>query len=547
LVEKKVEKNGFSALPRPRRLPAQIATQISQKIRDGVFPPGSKLPSEAQIAGEFGVSRTAVREAIASLRQDGYVETQQGKGAFVSPDFELKAFKIDSNELSTLEDLRSVMELRIEMEVGGANMAARRRTHEQLCELSGILKKMKQAMEAGKDFSDQEEKFHRLVAQATHNKHYCDFIQFLSHRIRTSMAFETPEISKDGRIAGKIFREYEEIYEAIRLGDPDKARRAAWYHILRSADRLGLRGLQGWEESRMTLISDSFIPTCAEANPDFGTPKLVVPPGACDCHAHILGPQSRYPYTPHRSYTPPDAPLTSYKEMLSALGLERAVIVQPSVYGTDNRATLNAIRQGGENFRAVVVVDENIDVKEMERMHEMGARGVRINLLFKSGIEVSDVKKLAEKIAPFGWHLQMLVDVSEFSDLDTLANLPVDVVFDHMGHMPASLGVDHPGFKKMLQILEKGRAWVKVSGAYRITGCNAPPYEDTAAFAKKIIQTNPDRVVWATDWPHPCINVPMPRDADLLDLLADWAPDEKTRNKILVANPARLYEFGPLV
>jgi predicted TIM-barrel fold metal-dependent hydrolase len=177
----------------------------------------------------------------------------------------------------------------------------------------------------------------------------------------------------------------------------------------------------------------------------------------------------------------------------------------------------------------------------------MGARGVRINLLFKSGIEVSDVKKLAEKIAPFGWHLQMLVDVSEFSELDTLANLPVDVVFDHMGHMPASLGVDHPGFKKMLGILERGNAWVKVSGAYRITGFNAPPYEDTAAFAKKIIETNPDRVVWATDWPHPCINVPMPRDADLLDLLADWAPDEAIRNKILVTNPAELYEFGPLL
>ncbi|MCG8549901.1 MAG: amidohydrolase family protein [Desulfobacterales bacterium] len=547
MAEKKMEKNNFSTLSRPRRLPAQIAIQISKKIREGVFPPGSKLPSEARIAVEFGVSRTAVREAIASLRQDGYVETQQGKGAFVSPDFEFKAFKIDSKELATLEDLRAVMELRIEMQVGGAAMAARRRSHEQLCELMGVLEKMKQTIDAEKDFFELEAQFHRVVAEATHNKHYCDFIQFLSHRIRTSLAFETPEISKGSRAAGKILREYEEIYEAIRLGDPDKARRAAWYHILRSASRLGLRGLQGWEESRMTLIGDSYIPTCAEPDPNPGTPKLVVPRGACDCHAHILGPRSRYPYTPHRSYTPPDASLTSYKEVLSALGLERAVIVQPSVYGTDNRATLDAIRQGGENFRAVVVVDENIDVKEMERMHEMGARGVRINLLFKSGIEVSDVKKLAEKIAPFGWHLQMLVDVSEFSDLDTLAKLPVDVVFDHMGHMPASLGVDHPGFKKMLRILEGGRAWVKVSGAYRISGCTMPPYEDTGAFARKIIETNPDRVVWATDWPHPCINVPMPKDADLLDLLAQWAPDEEIRNKILVTNPARLYEFGPLL
>ncbi len=296
----------------------------------------------------------------------------------------------------------------------------------------------------------------------------------------------------------------------------------------------------------MTLTKETAIPVCAGADPHPGAPRFKVPPGACDCHAHILGPETLYPYTPHRSYTPPEASLASYQHMLAVLSLDRAVIVQPSVYGTDNRATLDAVAQGGENFRAVVVVDETVDAGKLKRMHETGARGIRINLLFKSGITISDVRNLASKIAPLGWHLQMLVDVSQFPDLDTLADLPVDVVFDHMGHMPASLGVNHPGFVKMLSMLEKGRAWVKVSGAYRITGQKAPPYTDTAVYAKKIIETNPDRVVWATDWPHPCINVPMPNDGNLLDLLADWAPDEKTLTKILVENPARLYGFGPL-
>ncbi len=296
----------------------------------------------------------------------------------------------------------------------------------------------------------------------------------------------------------------------------------------------------------MALTKEPHIPECAGADPNPKAPGFKAPPGGCDCHAHILGPETLYPYTPHRSYTPPEASLTDYQKMLATLGLDRAVIVQPSVYGTDNRATLDAVAQGGENFRAVVVVDEAVDAGELKRMHERGARGIRINLLFKSGITISDIRNLARKIAPLGWHLQMLVDVSQFPDLDTLADLPVDVVFDHMGHMPASLGVNHPGFVKMLAMLEKGRAWVKVSGAYRITGQKTVPYTDTAVYARKIIETNPDRVVWATDWPHPCINVPMPNDGDLLDLLAAWVPDEKTLTGILVDNPARLYGFGPL-
>ena len=296
----------------------------------------------------------------------------------------------------------------------------------------------------------------------------------------------------------------------------------------------------------MTLIGDNVPPACAAADPNPKKPSLIVPPKACDCHVHIIGPQRCYPFTPHRSYTPPDASLASYKKMSCTLGLERAVIVQPSIYGIDNRATLDAIQQGGKHYRGVVVVEENIEVAELERMHGLGVRGVRINLLYKykNGIEISDVvRKLAAKIAPFCWHLQMLVDISEISDLNILDQLPVAVVFDHMGHMPASIGVNHPGFKKMIKMMEQEKAWVKLSGPYRTTCQKDFPYEDTTIFAQTIVAANPEQVVWATDWPHPFISVPMPNDGDLLDLLTTWVPNPQARERILVHNPAKLYDF----
>lgn len=291
------------------------------------------------------------------------------------------------------------------------------------------------------------------------------------------------------------------------------------------------------------MESNPVPPRCAAPDPNPKKPSFTPPPGSCDCHSHVLWPQSMYPYVPNRSYTPPEANLSSYQHMLSTLGLDRAVIVHPSVYGTDNRATLEAIKKGGKNFRGVAVVDEDIDFSELENMHQAGIRGVRINLLFKGGIGMSGVKKLTHKVAPLGWHLQVLIDVSEFDELDTLDDLPVDVVFDHMGHMPTAKGLNNPGFVKMLKMLERGHAWVKLSGAYRISSHRDLPYADVVPFALQIIKTNPENLVWATDWPHPSVNVPMPNDGNLLDLLLDWAPDEQTRNRILVENPSKLYDF----
>ncbi|KYO51740.1 GntR family transcriptional regulator [Tistrella mobilis] len=540
----KAPERQFQALNRPKRLSDEIARQISERIATGVFAPGERMPTEAELAVEFAVGRSAIREAIAKLRQEGLVTTRQGVGAFVTEDPGAASFQIDTDGLRTIEDFRHVMELRMELEVSVAAMAARRRSRAQLEKVEEAFQALKSRLERGEAAVDEQHAFHRAIAIASNNPHFRDFMQFLASRIRVALSVETERATGGRDAARKLLREFEGILTAVRLGDPDKARRAAWFHLLRSADRLGLRGLQGWEESRMTLIGENLIPVCAPADPQPRKPRFTPPPGACDCHAHIFGPESRYPYTRHRTYTPPDALLPAYKHMLATLGIQRAVIVQPSVYGTDNRATLDAIRAGGPDFRGVVVVDENIDTAEMERMHEAGVRGVRINLLFKSGIEVSDVRRLAEKIAPFGWHMQMLIDVSEFADIrETLGRLPVDVVFDHLGHMPTSIGTDHPGFQEMLSLLADGRAWAKISGAYRITSASRTPYDDVAPYARAIIAANPERVVWASDWPHPYVNIPMPNDGDLLDMLDDWAPDAATRDRILATNPARLYGF----
>ncbi|MEC9367731.1 MAG: amidohydrolase family protein [Pseudomonadota bacterium] len=273
-------------------------------------------------------------------------------------------------------------------------------------------------------------------------------------------------------------------------------------------------------------------------------PGFSVPAGACDAHFHIFWEGERFPYVQGRSYTPPDAPLKAFQRLQRILGTERAVIVHPSVYGTDNRASLEAMELAGPSWRGIVVVPPDIPAPELKAMHDLGVRGVRINLLFAGGTSDEGLEKLARKIEPLGWHVQLLIDVSAFPDVrKRLGALPVPVVFDHMGMMPAAKGMEHPGFQDMLALLGEGKAWVKLSGAYRITAQKNAPYEDVTPIARKIAATNPDQCVWGSDWPHPHCPVPMPDDGDLLDMLAIHVPDEAERNRILVENPARLYGF----
>jgi predicted TIM-barrel fold metal-dependent hydrolase len=274
-------------------------------------------------------------------------------------------------------------------------------------------------------------------------------------------------------------------------------------------------------------------------------PSWRAPPGATDCHCHVFGPYDRYPLSPGRSYTPLEASIGAYLAMLDTIGLSRTVIVQPSVYGTDNAVTLDAVEAIGlGRARAVVVVDEGSGDAEVAAMAARGARGVRFNAVSGNGAPLDQLERLGARIAPLGWHVQLYTHADAMPDLEpVLRRLPVPVVVDHMGGVKAAAGgVQHPGFHSLLRLLERG-AWVKLSG-YRSSA--GPPYADVAPMARALLSAASDRCVWGTDWPHPSLHDPaeVPDDGALLDALGEWAPDEAARRAVLVDNPARLYGFA---
>jgi 2-pyrone-4,6-dicarboxylate lactonase len=290
-------------------------------------------------------------------------------------------------------------------------------------------------------------------------------------------------------------------------------------------------------------------PYCAGPDPKPRKPAFTLPAGACDCHAHVFGPATRYSYFHKRIYTPPDALPSAYWGMLGALGVERAVLVQPSVYGTDNRAMLDAMAGEKHRIRGVAVVEESITDAELERMHEIGVRGIRFNIVDvkpeeKGKLPLDVVRKMAERVQPLGWHLQFLMHVDEFPGLDkTFGDFPVDIVIDHFGYMATSKGISHPGFQALLNLLRADRCWVKFTGAYRISREDMP-YSDVVPYARALVAAAPRRIVWGTDWPHPKHEKRMPNDGEMCDRLLDWIPDEKQRRFALVDNPAKLYGFS---
>lgn len=286
------------------------------------------------------------------------------------------------------------------------------------------------------------------------------------------------------------------------------------------------------------------IPECAPAQPIRRAPLSRLPAGAVDCHFHVFGPEAEFPYTPGRSYTPPDASIAQYELLADTLGFSRAVIVQPSVYGLDNSRTLSFLQRSRIPARAVLVLDPNVSETELAELHQLGVRGVRINLVFAAGLAMAMAADLADKIRDLGWHLQFLADVSQIEDLWGLVRrLDVPVVFDHLGHVPAEKGVADKGFQALLSLVRDGDAWVKLTGAYRVTATKTTPYEDVRPFVDALIDASPKQLVSGTDWPHPSIPVPMPNDADLVDMLGAWLQDEQLRRQIFVTNPERLYEF----
>ncbi len=289
-------------------------------------------------------------------------------------------------------------------------------------------------------------------------------------------------------------------------------------------------------------------PPCAP--PDFNPrkPKITLPKLACDTHAHILGPIAKYAYSPARVYTPPDCLLTEYQKMLATLGVERAVLVQPSVYGSDNTVMLEAMRAAGSAFRGVAVIDDNIADAELAKLNAAGVRGVRVNIVDvkdrKPGtLPMTQLTALAKRIAPMGWHMEFLMHCDEFPDMDrTFADFPVDIVLGHLGYMKTDKGLNDPGFQALLRLMRAGKVWVKFTGPYRIS-TQALPHPDTNAYAHALVDANPRRVLWGTDWPHVMVKSAMPNDGDLCDLLSSWIQDAATREQVLVKNPAALYGF----
>jgi predicted TIM-barrel fold metal-dependent hydrolase len=227
--------------------------------------------------------------------------------------------------------------------------------------------------------------------------------------------------------------------------------------------------------------------------------------------------------------------------MHAALGISHGVIVQPSFYGVDNRCTVDSVLASGGAWRGVAVAGPDMCEKELHRMHVAGFRGVRINLLFKGGLALDALERLGQTLAHFGWHLELLLDCRDLVELaPRLRRVAVPLVVDHMGHMPAGVETKHPGFQILLDMVREGRSWVKLSGAYRISQ-QMYPYPDVVPFAQALVEADASRMVWGSDWPHPAVAGFIPKDADLLDLLALWVPDAEVRRRVLVENPARLY------
>ncbi|MBV8493654.1 MAG: amidohydrolase family protein [Alphaproteobacteria bacterium] len=286
-----------------------------------------------------------------------------------------------------------------------------------------------------------------------------------------------------------------------------------------------------------------------------------VPPGACDCHVHVFGPAAEFPFAAQRSYTPPPASADELSSLLHKLKLSRVVVVQPSVYGSDNSCTLDGMRRLGDRARGVAVIDDATGDAALQEMHQAGIRGARVNLETAGETDLQAARRnlaaAVDRVAPLGWHVQVYTRLSVIAGIaDEAAKLPVPVVFDHFGGAQAGGGVDQPGFAALLGLIGAGHAYVKISAAYRSSE-KAPAYGDVGPLARALIEANPDRILWGTDWPHPHAATPGAPLEELspfydvddglaLNQLALWAPSAAIRRKILADNPARLYDFGPL-
>ena len=274
-------------------------------------------------------------------------------------------------------------------------------------------------------------------------------------------------------------------------------------------------------------------------------PKLRAPANACDAHHHIYDP--RFSIAPHwKAGMSQDATVSAYRLLQKRLGTTRNVVVQPLAFGIDNRCTLDALAQFGPSARGVAVVDTSVTDAELKSMAAAGVRGIRVNFtsLQSWGKTTPEMlETLAKRVNELDWHVQVLMLGDQIAQMEgLLQRLPTQLVIDHLGRIPQPEGLNHPGYAAVRRLLDKGRTWMKLSEAYADTKVGPPGYADTSKIARAYVSAAPERMIWGSDWPHPT-QKEKPDDAVLFDLLTDWAPDEATRQRILVTNPEALYGF----
>ena len=274
-------------------------------------------------------------------------------------------------------------------------------------------------------------------------------------------------------------------------------------------------------------------------------PKAKAPAGTCDCHIHVYGPTDKYPEAPTSPFPVPDAPVSAYRRMMETLGVERVVVVQPSAYGKDNSCTLDAIAELGPIARGVAVVDTQTTDQELDRLTAAGIRGVRFHMLPGGVLPWDILEEMAARVEAFGWHVQLQLDARNLPERENmLRRLPGTLVIDHTGKFLEPVPVEHPGFQTLLRLVETGRVWIKLSAPYETSKVGAPSYADVGTLAKALIAAAPERMLWASNWPHPSAQANPPDDVVLMAALLDWMGDEATRHRILVDNPAALYGFS---
>jgi len=295
----------------------------------------------------------------------------------------------------------------------------------------------------------------------------------------------------------------------------------------------------------MAIDPNDLTPTIAPPDPNPKKPRMTLPPLSCDSHFHVFGPHSKFPYAPNRPFTPTDAPKEDLFRLHEFLGIQRGVFVQSTCHGSDHRVLVDLLAAGQGRYRGVALLEPTTSEADVERLDDAGVRGLRLHHYFPhlgAPRPYGEMRKIIALGAPYGWHIANHVGGNGIIEhYDFLASIAAPVVIDHMARIDIAEGLNGKAFTALKRLIDRGNVWVKLSGADRITK-QPHSYADAVPFARALAAHAPERVVWGTDWPHPNHDA-VPNDGDLVDLIAEIAPDTRTRQLMLVHNPAKLFGF----